>query len=225
MYISDLIIIAAKKYGDYDEDGADDDAKYTRIKIADWVTAYNLAQKQLVSVRPDAHYKHASWQLSTNETRHSLPTDCVQLISIDLNMGTGSTKGDVIRKAEKSVIDALNLSWHSATGETAIEFYSYDIRQPSTVWSYPRTHASTAVYVNGSYSYHFTEAVYATITSTEVAAGAEFHNALIAWMLKEAYDNDTDSQNSILLSQKHERSFYNELGVDFSSAQQIAPKQ
>lgn len=225
MYISDLIIIAAKKFGDYDEDGADDNAKYTRLKIADWVDAYNAAQKQLVATRPDAHYKHAVWQLSANESRHALPADCVQLISVDRNMGSdGATPGNAIEPADKSVLDRLLLSWHSDTGETAVEFAAYDIRQPKTLFTYPRTHVSTAVWVEGAYSYHFTEAVLGSITTTAVAAGAEFHNALIAWMLKEAFEIDVDSAAGFTQAQKQEQSFYNMLGVEFSSSKQIAPK-
>ena len=225
MYISDLIIIAAKKFGDYDEDGADDAAKYTRMKIADWVDAYNAAQKQLVAVRPDANYKHATWQLTANEARHALPADCVQLISVDRNMGSaGATPGAAIRPLKKSVLDGLLLSWHSDTGVTAVEFYAYDIRQPKTLFTYQRTHASTAVWVEGAYSYHFTEAALASITTTAVAAGAEFHNALIAWMLKEAFDIDVDTQGGFVKAQKQEQSFYNMLGVEFSSSKQIAPQ-
>lgn len=223
MKIEDLIILAAQKFGDYDADGASDDAKYSRVKVEDWVKFYNLAQRQLVLQRPDAHYKFDQWQLTADKTQQDLPSDALALISVDRNMGDdGSTPGAPIREVDRAVIDDFISTWHSDTGETEVELYAYSLRTPRHFWVYPRVHATTAVYVEGAYGYAFTDAAYATISSTDVEAGDQFINPLLEWMLREAWSVDTDSAQSQSLKQQHEEAFYRSLGIEFNTKSLIS---
>lgn len=225
MKISELIIEAAKEYGDYDADGATDDDKYSRVKIADWINYYNDAQRALLRARPDANYKVTEWQLTANKVNQAVPSDCEMLISIDLNMGSdGATPGAPIQPANEKVILNLDPTWYSATGQTEMELYSYDLRKPDHFKIYPRVHASTAVYVRGVYSYLFTDAVSGTITTTDVEAGDLFLEPLKTWMKKKAWDIDTDSARADAMSTKMERSFYNQLGIEFKAAATVSGK-
>ena len=223
MKIEDLIILAAQKYGDYDADGADDDAKYSRVKVEDWVKFYNSAQRQLILQRPDANYKFDQWQLTAGQTKQDLPAAAIALISLDRNMGTdGATPGAPVREVDRAVIDDFISSWHSDTGEAAVELYAYSLRTPRQFWVYPRVHSSTAVYVEGAYGYAFTEAAYASISTTDVEADDQFINPILEWMLREAWSIDTDSARSSALAQGHEQAFYRALGIEFQSKSLIS---
>lgn len=226
MLVETLIQTVAKKAQDFDEDASIDADRYTRTTVEDWVNNYNAALRQLVLVRPDSHYRSNGWQLTANETLQPVPDDCMRLIRIDRNMGSdGSTPGAPIREQKRSVLEDFNSTWHSETGETEVEFYAYELETPLHFWVSPRVHSSTAVYVGGTYGYAFDEVAYdGNFSTAEVEAADQFINPVMAWMLKEAFDVDTDSAYSINLSQKHEKSFYQGLGLEFKAAAMIAGK-
>lgn len=152
MLIEEMIVSAAKRCGDYNADGSNDDDKYDRVKVADWVEYYNSAQVQLVTVRPDAHYKTAVWQMGANNVRQTTPSDCFQLIGIDRNMGsTGLVAGDVIRETAKEVLEDYDASWNTSTEIEDVALYAYSKRNPDNYWVYPRPYA-LARYDNNSMS-------------------------------------------------------------------------
>jgi hypothetical protein len=174
-------------------------------------------------VRPDSNVKFDAVQLTANETRHALPSDCVTLIDMPRNMGSdGLTAGAPINRTTRQVIEEHNSTWHSATGETTIELFAYDPETPGHVWTYPRVHASTAVYADMAYSYNFTEVVYANITTTDVACADQFVNPVLDWMLHRANRMDTDALPNWNASIRYEQSFYQGLGIEFKAKMAIS---
>lgn len=224
MLVETLIQRAAKKFGDFDGDATTDAERYTRTTVEDWVANYNAALRQLVLMRPDANYQVDQWQLTANETRQAVPDACLRLISIDRNMGDdGSTPGAPIREVPREVLEDYNSAWHSADGETEVEFYAYEVETPGHFWVSPRVHASTAVYVEGAYGYAFASVAYDDDFSTaEVACDDQFINPVLFWMLKEAFEVDTDSAYALDMARKYEAAFYQALGLEFKAAAGIA---
>ncbi len=225
MLVSELIIQVAKKYLDYDEDGSTDDEKYTRVKLQDWVDYYNSAQRKLVALRPDANYTVAAVLLAASATLQSLPAAAIALIDITRNMGTdGSTPGESIKKVNRKDLDDMHADWHTDTGTEEVDYYTYDSKKPKNFYVYPPTHATAAVYVEMAYSTLFDEIAVGAITITDVEADDVFIDPIIDWMMKCAYEKDSDSAVNWEASKRYEQSFYNGLGVQFKSSSNIAPK-
>lgn len=224
--VEDIIIRAAKQYGDYDDEGDSSDEIYTRVTLADWVDYYNLACERLVQVRPDSHVKEAPFQLTANATKHSLPTECVQLIDMPFNLGasgdTSPVPGQSIAQLPIGDMKSCFYDWHTMTGEDTIQHFGYDHKRRDIVWTYPRVHASTAVWVEVHYGYLFDLVAVADI-GDPADADREFHGSIVEWMLKLAFDMDTDSASNTSLALKYEQSFYNGLGVSFKTMAAMAP--
>ncbi len=224
MLVSELIIRAAKDFSDYDADGSTNDEKYTEVKIEDWLDYYHAALRQLVLVRPDAHYKTVSVTLVSG-TKQTLPSDALRLIDITRNMGTdGSTPGAPVTEIPRSDLDDSLLDWHTADGEIAINHFSYNIKTPKKFFVTPPVHASTVVQVEMDYSYLFTEVAIANVTTTEVELDETFIGPVQDWMMKLAYQIDTESAHNQNISMRCEQSFYQGLGLEFKAGKSIAPQ-
>lgn len=225
MYVSELIIRCAKDFNDYDEDGSTPAEIYTGITLDDWVDFYNAAMKQLVLVRPDSHVKTVQHQLTVNNTRQAMPADSIRLIDITRNLGSGgTTPGKPIRQVDRGVLEDFNSSWHSATGETVIEFFSYDMSTPDIFWVSPKPHATTAVYVEMYHSYLFDDVDTADIATTEIEANNVFLEPLRFLMMSRAFGMDTDSTPNSSRSVQFEQSFYQALGIELQSGMAISAK-
>ena len=218
MKVSELIIRCAKDTQDYDVDGATYADQFIHTELQDWIDFYHQAQRQLVKVRPDSNYKHTSWQLTANMVRHDAPTEAIAMIEITRNMGSdGLTPGTPIIEVPRDDIEAMISTWHSDTGVTAIEFFSLDSKMPRTIWTYPRVHASTAVYVEGVYSYAFTEDITTlNYTTEDIDAGNQFIDALGLWMKRCAKLVEGD-ESSIGEAAFYEEEFYKDLGIEFKA--------
>ena len=216
MKVSELIIRCAKDTQDYDADGATYADQFIHTELQDWIDFYHQAQRQLVKTRPDSNYKHTSWQLTANMARHDAPAEAIAMIEITRNMGVdGLTPGKPIIEVPRDDIESMISAWFSETGSTEIELFSLDSKMPRTIWTYPRVHATTAVYVEGVYSYAFTESVTtANYNETDIEAGDQFIDALGNWMKRcsSMVEGDELSPGKATL---YEEAFYKDLGIEF----------
>lgn len=222
MKVSELIIRCAKDTEDYNAAGSTDADKFIHTELQDWIDFYHQAQRQLVKSRPDSHYKHTSWQLTANMARHDAPAEAIAMIEISRNMGVdGLIPGAPIVEVPRDDIEAMISTWFSETGATEIESFTLDSKMPRTIWTYPRAHATTDVFVEGVYSYIFTEDVTTlNYTSTDIEAGDQFIDSLGLWMKRSAklVENDESSQGEAAF---YEAEFYKDLGIEFKAKKTI----
>lgn len=218
MKVSELIIRCAKDSEDYDADGATYATQFVHTELQDWIDFYHQAQRMLVKSRPDSHYKHVSWQLTANMARHDAPAEAIAMIEITRNMGIdGSTPGAPIIEVPRDDIESMISAWFSETGATEIEFFGLNPKMPQTIWTYPRVHASTDVYVEGVYSYIFTEDVTTSnYTTTDIEAGDQFIDALGNWMKRcsKMVEGDETFPGEASV---YEEAFYKDIGLEFKS--------
>jgi hypothetical protein len=225
MKVSELIIRAAKKYGDYDENGSTDDEKYDRIKVEDWLEYYLAALSQLVLVRPDVNIATGPIKLVAG-TKQTIPSDGLRFIDISRNLGDdGLTPGTPVTPIDRYVMDELISTWHSATGETSIDNYMFDLKTPKIFFNTPPVHATTDVYVDMNYSKSFDEVLIDDIETDDIECDDTFINPVEDWMMKSAYEIDTDSPVNWNRSIKYEESFYRGLGIEFKSSAMISTKR
>jgi len=133
----------------------------------------------LIGVRPFAFSLIASVQLAANSTRQAIPTGDYMLLDMPRNMGAdGATEGKIITSVERWQLDMFNQHYHKGLGKTFIEHYAYDPKKSLTeFYVFPRTHVSTAVFVEMNTASHPIKVTAAnqaaatvTITSTGLVA-------------------------------------------------------
>jgi hypothetical protein len=198
-YIED----AAELYGDTD---------YDRVSIVSWIKYLNAALRTLILVRPDAKAVTESVLLVAG-TKQTKPTDSLRLLDISRNMGTdGTTVGKIITPAARDHIDYSNLLWHAATGEAAIDNYSYDKNVPDIFYVTPPVSSSVDVYIEMSHSQLPT-----TITAPgdSLDVNDVFFEPLVQYMLYKAFSVD-DEDVEFGKATQYLQNFFNLLQIEMT---------
>lgn len=177
----------------------------------------NDGQKQVAIHRPDASVFNGPMQLTSGNTKQSLPTAGIRLISVTRNMGSGSTPGRPVTLVDRDILDAQLPDWHSAEAAAAIKHYVFDIKDPRTFYVYPRP--SSAIYVEMSYSILPTEC--AALTST-IGILAIYSNALLDYIMYRALSADTEYADQPRANQ-HYNTFLQSLGLKLQVDRAIDP--
>lgn len=169
---------------------------------ADCVEYFNNATYMVMLLRPSAFSATSSVQLTANSTKHSI-TGAYRILDVTRNMGSdGSTEGKIVTPIERWQIDMLNQHWHKGTGKTYIEHYSYEPdKSLTTFYTYPKAHATTAVYVEMNLA-TFPTKVTTGNQATKITLDATFEPFIKEWMFYEAYNKNT-SPSSYNQSQRH----------------------
>ena len=207
---SDYIVDAAELYGDVD---------YDRVSSLSWIKYLNASIRALILVRPDAGATTANVKLVAGVIQ-SLPSGALRLLDITRNMGTGSTAGKIITPSARKHLNYSNLLWPAATGDTAIDSFSYDKENPTKFYVTPPVHATTHVYVEMVTSQLPTSV--AAITD-DPGINDVFFEPIVQYMLFKAFsadDEDVEFQKAITYMQN----FFNLLQVEMKMANDSGPE-
>lgn len=160
---------------------------WTAAQLLGW---WNEAQRVIQSLVPRACIIVEALELAVNETRQSLPADRTQLFDVTRNLGAdGQTPGVPVRRTPRRSLDDYGDNWHSGVGQTAVRQWAYDPRVPTVFWVEPRTHATTAVWV---------EAVSSRIppdcadSDKDITILAEYEPAGVNWMMYRCLSRDSE---------------------------------
>ena len=209
---NDYIVDAAELNGDEDND---------RITTTVWMRYLNAAIRTLILVRPDAGATTEAILLSAG-VKQTLPAASLRLLDITHNMGSdGATVGAIVTPSDRAHLDFANILWPAATGETAIENYSYDKNAPRTFYVSPPVHATTPVYIEVT-----TAKLPTAIAATDDDDGIDdtFFEPLVQYMLYKAYSADDEGQE-IGKAQIHMQNFFNLLQVEWKAAAMNDPER
>ena len=209
--VSEYILNAAELYGDVGYDRVDEDS---------WIKYFNAAVRALILVRPDAGATTASVQLVAGVIQ-TLPAAYLRLLDISRNMGSdGNTAGKIITPTARKHLNYANLLWPAASGDTAIDSFSYDKNNPLRYYVSPPVSSDTDVYVEMVASKLPT-----TVTATGDASGINdvFFEPIIQYMLFKAFsadDEDVEFQKAITYMQN----FFNLVQVEMQTASEAGPE-
>lgn len=208
---NDYIVEAADLYGD---------TSYERISSATWIKHLNAAIRALILVRPDAGSVTESVQLAAG-IKQDKPTAALRILDITRNMGTdGLTTGKVITPCSRKNIDFSNLLWSQATGETAIDNYSYDSNAPDVFYVTPPVSSTTNVYVEMISSQLPTAC---TTTGSDPGVNDLFFEPIVQFMLYKAFVKDDEGQE-FQKAIAYLQTFFNLLQVEMSASTAAGPE-
>jgi hypothetical protein len=186
------------------------DFKQTRYLPAILLQYLNLAQQQIVLLKPDAKTVTEPVQLVAG-TKQSLAATRLRLIKITRNMGVaGLTPGSAITLMDLLALDQAEPDWHIATAKTVVRHYAFDDRVPKQFWVYPPVHAVTAVFVEQCASSVPTPCanLAAMIDLDDIYA-----LALGKCVLWQAFSADTSSPGSLQRAMANGQQFFQLLGL------------
>lgn len=171
--------------------------RWPAAELIDWM---NDGQREIVMFKPEASVANAIMLLTANSTKQTLPANAITLLDVVRNMGaTGLIPGNPVRIVSRDVLDSQVPLWHSAANALGyIQHYTFDPRDPKTMYVYPKAPA-TAWYV---------EAVYSVAPAAAVAGGVisiddVYANAILDYMLYRCYSKDASFAANATLAAAH----------------------
>ncbi len=196
----------------------DTNVRWTEAELLDYI---NDGQRDVVRLRPDASVSNIPIQLTVNETLQSIPATGERFIKLTRNMGSdGSTPGNAISVVEMDVLDQQNRGWHGDAGVTVVKHFCFLDEDPTKFYNFPRSHASTQVWVQALFS----------IAPTDVANAAAvigvsdlYMGSLIDYCLFRAFNKDAEYAANQTKSDKHLSNFAEFLGMKRAMDTSINP--
>jgi hypothetical protein len=195
--------------------------RWPPAELLDWL---NMAQDQVVALKPDALSINTEMKLIPGKTRQLLPDGSSSFLGLDLsplragrklldvirNLGSdGETPGRVVTIVDRKILDQFNPEWHTSASGIYIYHYTYDIKNPLVFYVIPAVSLVTPVWV---------EIVYEAKPAPATASGNidlpdEYESVIIDYVLFRAYSKATDSPTNAEKAIAHYNAFLHSLGA------------
>jgi len=118
--------------------------RWLDAEVLDWI---NDAQREIVTLKPNANSVAADLVLAISETKQSLPTGGLWLFDVVRN-----SSGRAVRRIDRSTLDAEEPTWHASTANASVRHFLYDEATPTIFWVYPKQPATAPGTVHIVYS-------------------------------------------------------------------------
>jgi hypothetical protein len=132
----------------------------------------------------------------------------------------GLTAGKIITPADRKHLDYSNLLWPAATGDTAIDNFSYDKENPRIYYVTPPCHATTAVYVEMQVAQLPTAVA---IPADELGINDVFFEPIVQYMLYKAFITD-DEGTEFQKAMAYMQNFFTLLQVELATSSASGPE-
>ncbi|HQI02813.1 MAG TPA: hypothetical protein PLA18_16180, partial [Deltaproteobacteria bacterium] len=183
-------ILASSIISDIRIDTLDEDASNYRLTDLEILKMLNNAQRFVVQHVPKANVVNDAWQLAAGILQ-TIPTGCIELVSVDFNMGTdGITQGAPIRIIEKEELDLLKPDWPTDTASATVQLYMFNDKDPTHFYVYPPQPATGQGYVRGPCSKSPTDIA---TTATAISIDDIFQSPLYHHACFQIYSMETDA--------------------------------
>lgn len=191
---------------------------------------YNMALAAICNFRKDAVSTTANVPTKRG-TLQELPANASALIKVTRNMGTVSVPkgGRVITILDQEKLDSWFPNWHSEEPEDlsfTAEHYTYDERVPRNFYVYPAAHIDNlieVIYAVAPTHVRIADGDWATDTTLLQLEDA-YKNAVIFYILWQAYAKESDNQNNAQRAATYQGAFNQSIGNKSQSDSAITPR-
>ena len=133
-------------------------------------------------------------------------------------------QGKAITQIDRKVLDVQNPSWHTGSGNTAVEHFMYDASDPKNFYVYPVP--TNSVQISIAYSESTADITIGNYSSSTDTIGLDdtYANAILDYMLYRAYQKDSDFGGNLQKVATHYQSFANSIGLKTRADLVITPQ-
>ena len=199
------------------------DTTNVRWPVSELVQWFNDGQREIVLLKPEASVTNTVHQLTSGNTKQTLPSAAIRLIDVVRNMGAaGATPGDAVRLVMREVLDAQRPGWHAETGAAAIKHYMFDRRDPKTFYVFPKP--SSAIYLEVIYAVAPTDVTELNgVVSGNLALDDIYSNAVLDYILYRAYSKDAEYAANAQRAAAHYQQFTASVGARTATDGALSP--
>lgn len=189
------------------------DTTNVRWPLTELVQWFNDGQREIALLKPEASVTNTTLQLTSGNTKQTLPSAAIRLIDVVRNMGTdGDTPGSAVRLVMREVLDAQRPNWHSEAGAPTIKHFMFDKRDPKTFYVYPKP--SSGVYLELVYSVSPTDVTESNgAVSGNLSLDDIYSNAVLDYVLYRAYSKDAEYAANAERAVAHYQAFAASIGA------------
>ena len=194
------------------------DTTNTRWAQAELLGYLNDAQREIVMQRPDAKVTNATFTCAAS-SKQTIPSGAFRLVDVIRN-----ATGKAITQIDRKVLDVQNPSWHTGSGNTAVEHFMYDASDPKNFYVYPVP--TNSVQISIAYSESTADITIGNYSSSTDTIGLDdtYANAILDYMLYRAYQKDSDFGGNMQKVATHYQSFANSIGLKTRADLVITPQ-
>lgn len=186
-----------------------------RWPATELVEHLNDGQREIVILRPDLVTITAALPLVVG-AKQSMPANFASLSEIPRNTG-----GAALRMVGRSLLDAMEPSWYSKTGVTALKHACYESSEPRVFYVYPPAAAGASVdLVYAAFPVDVVTpsgAAYTTVAGN-INTPDQTKNALLHFVLFRAFSKDAEFGGNAVMSGAHFQLFKAGLGLGAPAA-------
>ena len=198
------------------------DKEAMRWTSRDHVLALNMAQRELVRLRPDQKAVTSSVDL-VEGFRQRIPDSAYAFIGVPNN---ASGRFRRISKIDELQLDSIDQDWRSRTKSAEIVHFLHDLREPREFWVYPPAKAGTKVDLTiatqpADIALPPEGALPATVAGV-IDVPDVWAETLLNFMLFKAYSKDAEFGGNAGLSAGYLGLFNAAMGVQLQSTSQVA---
>jgi len=195
-----------------------------RWSDAELLRYLNAAQRQIVTLVPEAFAVELPITVVPGNARQTLSraTGAIKFIKVTSNIEGGFRTG-LLRSIEKDALDTHDPDWEvtaAADSPSYFKHYMHDPREPLVFYLYPLPNAAKQIFV-----VHSLRPTVATTTSSDVALGADYENAIIDYMVFRALSREGRFGLPADKVQNLWNNFLRSLGLKIESDRRVSPEQ
>lgn len=198
------------------------DKEAVRWTARDHVLALNMAQRELVRIRPDQ--KSTVVQVDLVEGfRQYIPDNAFAFIGVP-NNATGRMRR--VSKIDEMQLDSIDQDWRSRTKVLEIVHFLHDLRDPREYWVYPPAKSGAKVDLSIAKAPIDiplpAEGVLPSAVAGVIDLADVWSEALLSFMLFKAYSKDAEFGGNAGMATGFMNLFNAALGVQLESTTQVA---
>ncbi len=185
---------------------------------AQHIQRVNSAQRAVAAEIPEASTSTKTMELAAG-SEQALAEGESRLLAVLRNMGTdGTTPGNAVRVADKTVLDVFDPGWHQTTATAVVLDYMTDERNPTQFWVNPPADGTAQVEV-------LVTSVPADITalSNSITIPDKYANAMREYVLYLCFARDSEMTPNYVRAERHLLNFANFLGMQLNNSMRVSP--
>ena len=181
--------------------------RWTSSEVLDW---FDDGQREVIMLKPEAGAVNEALALAVG-TKQAIPATGIQFLDAVRN-----TTGRAVRVVSREILDAQRPDWHTDTGATTIQHFTFDPRDPKRFYVYPPAASGATldvVYAKAPTALSRSGTAPNQTCSTVIAIDDVYANALVDYALYRAYSKDAEYAGNAQKAVAYYTAFANGLGI------------
>jgi len=174
--------------------------RWTEPELRGWVYSGEL---EAINLKPNCAEVIRTLTLAPG-AKQSVPTDCVLMLNVSRNIGTGGVGGKAVKDIPRAMLDNCNPDWMTGPPSITVNNFMYDTDSPMVFWVYPPQTSAGGGQVEARLVVKPTRH---TNSSDALTIADIYENALVDYVVYRGMSKDSDNTANQAFASLHYQRF------------------